>query len=325
MSPVENCRPEAPDATVEPVGPGLRLRPLSLGDAARFAAAVAEHGKRIWCYYFPFLVCYGCTGPRRVLWAEAEGSLCAFLVRERAGRKHTDLLFPPLPATPEAATACLQSTDDANGDHSGRVLWADGHDAKALGHLAGLRAAPKEVEYLYDVERVCGLQGRPYRDLRKRVRRFERENDYDWREYREDDAEACHSLLRRWRRLRGRRVRPVIDMGYSKAALELYGRFRREDLLGRVLTLGGKAAAFCMGGRMAPGLANFFIAKSDPEVFGLSEFARWRFLCELRELGRYGLINDASDLGRPGLAQFKRKFRPAEMLEVFTVERDASA
>jgi hypothetical protein len=65
---------------------------------------------------------------------------------------------------------------------------------------------------------------------------------------------------------------------------------------------------------MLPGQASFFIAKTDPNVYGLSEYLRWKVMGELRD---YDRVNDAGDLGLPGLRQYKRKLRPVEEVMVY--------
>ena len=110
----------------------------------------------------------------------------------------------------------------------------------------------------------------------------------------------------------------LLDWGYTKAALGLVGELREEDLSGWGVEIGGEVRAFALAGEMGAGQANFFVAKSDPSIRGLSEFLRWRVCGELRHFSR---LNDASDLGLPGLRQHKLKFRPVEMLPVYSAQK----
>ncbi|MHC4592741.1 MAG: phosphatidylglycerol lysyltransferase domain-containing protein, partial [Planctomycetota bacterium] len=205
-----------------------------------------------------------------------------------------------------------------NGDRSARVLWTDESDASHFAATGGFEVNLKEREYMYDPRRVSELKGHQYKDLRKRTRRFQRANDHVWRELRPEDTNGCIELLRKWKKTQGKKRTHLLDMGYTRAAIELYPEFERKDLSGCVVLVEGEVKAFCMGGEMSDTVANFFAAKSDPEIYGLSEFSRW---CFCRGMAGFELINDASDLGLPGLEQFKRKFRPVAMLDVFTVSQ----
>ena len=131
------------------------------------------------------------------------------------------------------------------------------------------------------------------------------------------DAPACEQLLRYWRRRQGRKHGFLLDWGYTRAALERYGAWSREDLQGWCVELDGRLAAFGMGGRMQGGVANFFVAKADPDVWGLSEYLRWEVY---RCLSKFQLVNDAGDLGLPGLRQHKQKFRPVAFLPIYVAE-----
>jgi hypothetical protein len=318
MSPEAENRPDASaDRGTREVA-GVELNTLALADASVLRKAFRQNGKAIWCYYFPFLFCYGRSNVREMLWHCAGDSLCVFLLRERRDGPRIDLFVPPLPFSAVATSDCFDLMNEFNSDRSARILWTDEGDASHFAATGGFEVSLKEREYMYDPRCVSELKGHQYKDLRKRTRRFQRANDHVWRELRPEDTNGCIELLRKWKKTQGRKRTHLLDMGYTRAAIELYPEFEREDLSGWVVLMDGEVRAFCMGGEISDTVASFFAAKSDPEIYGLSEFSRW---CFCREMAGSELINDASDLGLPGLEQFKRKFRPVAMLEVFTVNQ----
>ncbi len=138
------------------------------------------------------------------------------------------------------------------------------------------------------------------------------------REYQPADAEACRQLLCAWEATQGRKHCKLLDHGYTLACFELAHQLPDDDLRGQVVLLDGQIAAFAFGGEMWPGMASFFIAKASACPRGLSYFLRWHFAAALQD---YGLVNDASDLGHPGLRQFKRSLRPVAMVDVYTAEQ----
>lgn len=290
--------------------------PIAPAHTGRLKRAFSRALKRTWCYYTPFLCCYSLP-PRREVFVAEQGDVLWLLVRRSTPQgSRIDLLVPPLPMSSDLLDATLNDLQTVNGDRAVRILWMDEEDATRLpADRSTLRL--KDVEYLYDPARVAAAPGRPYRDLRKRLRRFGRQVCARFREMALGDIAACEDLLRHWRRRQGRKHRFLLDWGYTRAALARYGEFSRQDLQGWCVEVEGRVAAFAMGGWLQEDLASFFIAKADPDVWGLSEYLRWE-VC--RSLPGYGLVNDAGDLDLPGLRQHKRKFRPVERLPVYTAE-----
>ncbi len=298
--------PESVEAAT-PISPGRH------GDAIR--AAVETHGKSAWCYYVPFLCCYSLPPGREVRVVERDGALCLLVVHEGRRGRGADLMVPPLPLQIDTLQGLADELRPLNQDRPPRILWVDGDDRERL-ESAGFEVRPKEREYLYVPHAVADAQGRGYRDLRKRLRRFDRSyGGARFRRMEPEDAAGCHALLKHWRRRQGRRHPFLLDWGYTRAAVDRYADFSRDLLEGWCVEVGSRIAAFAMAGPIREGLASFFVAKADPELHGLSEYLRWRVF---GELSGWATVNDAGDLDLPGIRQHKAKFRPVEYSTVFT-------
>ncbi len=272
-------------------------------------------GKRAWCYYAPFLTCYHLPPGRCVLVGRYEDA--QFLLA-RTDRKQTiyNLIVPPIPFDTQAAVGLMDTLQESTGVMP-RVLWADAEDAE-LATRVGFTAEEKEQEYYYDPGLVAALEGSGYKELRKRIRRTERRYSPEFREMISDDIPDCHVLLKQWRRLQGRKHSFLLDWGYTHAALDRFGDWDVQDLVGWCIHVEGRLSAFAMAGRMASDQACFFVAKSDPELPGISDFLRHRVYTAL---AGYRRVNDAGDLDLPGLRQHKRRFRPVEMQPVYSLQR----
>ena len=134
---------------------------------------------------------------------------------------------------------------------------------------------------------------------------------------RPDDVPACEALLKAWRKKQGRKRPFLLDWGYTRHALALYGTWDAPDLQGWVLASGGVVSGFAMAGRMSASMASFFVLKGEPDIPGASDYLRWEVFSRLQD---YRQVNDAGDLGLPGLRQQKMKFRPTEFLTVYTID-----
>ncbi len=293
----------------------FEAEPIHPRHTRRLQEIFASALKNAWCYYAPFLCCFSLPPAREVFVAEHGGALW-LPVRRAAGngRVWFDLVVPPIPMSPEPLASMLDEMRLINGGRCPRILWLDDADRRRL-PPGRLEVRIKSHEYLYDPLKVVAATGRPYRDLRKKLRRFRREADPHFREMTPADVPACQALLRHWRKRQGRRRDFLLDWGYTRSALSMYGHWTSEELQGWCVALEDQVAAFAIAGRMHAGMANFFIAKTDPDVPGLSEYLRTEVY---RALMDYDCVNDAGDLGLPGLRQHKRKFRPVERIPVYS-------
>ena len=293
----------------------FEAEPIHPVHTGRLQGIFASALKSAWCYYAPFLCCFSLPPAREVFVAEHEGALWLPVRRAtRNGRVWFDLVVPPIPLSADPLVSMLDRMRAINDGRYPRILWLDEADRLRL-PPDRLDVRIKSREYLYDPSKVVAAVGRPYRDLRKRLRRLRREADPNFREMTPADVPACQALLQYWRKRQGRKRDFLLDWGYTRSALSMYGHWRSEELQGWCVEVEGRIAAFAIAGRMHAGLANFFIAKTDPDVRGLSEYLRTEVY---RALMDYDLVNDAGDLGLPGLRQHKRKFRPVDRIPVYS-------
>lgn len=269
----------------------------------------ARANKRAWCYFPPFLCAFSLPPNRVVRVCERGGCVCV-LVQKPDGM---DLLCPPVPFSEPVLLDVLRELRAHNGARATRILWVDEEDAAQMSR-AGFVFQEKDAEYLYDPGRIWAAQGSEFRDLRKQVRRFEGGGDARFRAMAAGDVPGCEGLLKHWRKRQGRKHPFLLDWGYTRAALNEFAAWTVPDLCGWCVELEGRIAGFALAGRMGETMAQFFVAKTDPDVPGLSMFLRYRVY---GDLSHYPLVNDASDLGLPGLRQFKQKFRPVARLRVY--------
>ncbi len=298
------------------MGAPLEGPPIEASQTRSLRTLFDAHGKRIWCYFVPFLCCYSLPPRRVVRVSEWEGA--TWIIAHSDGRNglRVDLVVPPLPFTEEVWSRGRAALMELNGGDEPRILWADAKDAET-GMVLGLRAEEKDREFVYDPKAVSAMSGRRFRDLRKRVHRFGRDVGGRFRPLTPADVTGCDDLLRHWRRRQGRRHPFLLDWGYTRAALDRFSDWGVEDLRGWILEEDDRVLGFAMAGPLNRDEACFFVAKTDPDVRGASEFLRH---CVYESMRDYCTVNDAGDLGLPGLRRYKHKFRPVERLQTFTLE-----
>jgi hypothetical protein len=301
-------RPSGPRRPQRP-----RLKPLTWDFEDRLRDAWTAAAKELWVYYFPFLFCYGRAPGREIFYSHLGGSHVLFLERETARGRQLDLVVPPMPLTREALGEAYGVIAMRRRPRPGRILWVDETDRQTL-QSWGQEVVEKELEYLIDPRVVTD----PDAHLPRRLRRKLAEADetaprlvpYDAR-----FTEQAWELLDRLAET-GDPELPLLDYDYTGQCLDWAPKLIERGMVGLATLRGDELTGFAFGGAMTDAMANFFILKTDPDVPGLAEWLRIRFLERMTE---FRLVNDASDLGREGLAQHKRQFMPVRMLPAFTV------
>ena len=236
----------------------------------------------------------------------------------RRGEDRIDLIVPPLPLS-DCALEWLGKfvlyLSRCRQQRQLRILWVDDEDKNLLSEKFGnsVEFQIKDSEYLYDPSLNWHMKGRKFRDFRKRIHRVQRLNPM-FKEMDIGDTGSAYTLMRRWRKLQGRKNGFLLDWGYTRSALEKFHQFSKNDLSVWNIEIDGDLKAFAMAGPINKTTACFFIAKSDPRIIGLSEYLRWRVCGEMRS---YDLLNDAGDLGIAGLQQHKMKLRPVGFNTVY--------
>ena len=268
--------------------------------------------KRAWCYFPPFLCAFSLAPNRIVRVSELAGGACLFVQRPTG----IDLLAPPIPFDADALNRVVEKLAARQRGRPPRILWLDARDAESLDPQR-FELRDKDAEYIYDPSQIAAAKGRLFRDVRKRVHRFERAHPSRFRALAARDIPHCIALLKHWRRRQGRRHPFLLDWGYTRAALDQFQRWSKEMLRGWCVEMDGQVQAFALTGEMQPDLAHFFVAKANPDLPDLSYFLRWRVS---GALSAYRRVNDAGDLGLSGLRRFKRKFRPVDQWRVFSAE-----
>ena len=270
-------------------------------------------------YFTPFLTSYNLPPRRRILVADYLGSTLVIQLSRRDSKERFDLVLPPCPLTKNAFQS-MECILQGSSQEALRILWVDKEDASVLQSEFDLRLTLhlKDREYLYDPKLISDLKGRAYRDIRKKINSLKRLNP-KFRRMEMSDAPRARSLHERWRNLQGRSRDFLVDWGYTKAAINNFHRFNEGDIDAWCVEIGRDLVAFALAGPIDEKTACFFVAKSDIQINGLSEYLRWNVY---RQLDNYMVVNDAGDLGISGLEQFKRKFRPIGFNNSYTARLD---
>lgn len=268
-----------------------------------------------WCYFAPFLVSYSLFPKRVVLWYEMQGCYIFFQHGIEKGKQTIALMFPPCPLDQNGLNVISDLMSDVNYVNI-KIIWVNESEKGILksAFKDRIKISPKTEEYIYDPNLIYKMRGGSYRDLRKRVNAV-RKMAPVFRPMQSNDVSQSIELVKKWRSNQGRKRNFLLDWGYTINALQNFSQFSNEDLYSWVIEVQEDISAIAMAGPINDDSASFFIAKSDTDIYGLSEYMRWKVYGELRHFSR---VNDAGDLGIRGLRQYKQKFRPLHLERVYT-------
>lgn len=197
-----------------------------------------------------------------------------------------------------------------------RFLWVDERDKKKLENYFGnqIEIEKKSSEYIFDPKKNHSLEGSKFRDIRKKINSVKKYQP-QFSSLNPTDIPEVLDLLKNWRKLQGRKNSFLLDWGYTNSSVENFFNFDSSIIKGWKVVIESEIVAIGMAGKINHKVANFYVAKTNINIMGLSEFLRWRVFCELDQ---FEFVNDASDLGLNGLQQHKMKFRPIGFQPIYT-------
>ena len=173
---------------------------------------------------------------------------------------------------------------------------------------------PEADEYLYRRDRHIAMEGAPFRDLRRRLRKIRREMAPQTRILDGSSAADARLILDAW--ASGHASWGGDDRQAALRALE-----QREQLgmRGIVVYLEDRPAAFMLGFPLADDTFDAAIGKCALDVQGLTYFVLRELMLSLPR--RYQWFNLEEDLGLTGLREMKEHFRPDGRHEIWEARR----
>jgi len=316
----QDLRPDgfqpATDSPLAATRSPLALRPLTLADRPRFEAAVAlvdtplAHYAFAPHYIWRHLFAYS--------WAEMEGHVCLFA-------EYADGVFMPLPPLARHAAhvmrdvfaACFALMRERNRGSAVTRIENVPEELRPPLESMGYVLKPKDPDYLYRAEDLAALAGDRYKSQRAACNRFEREQQYRFEPYRDEERTVCLALFREWaaqKQTAGLEEAGRYMLADSESAhRETLLHHRALGLVGRVARVGGAIRAYTFGYARSAAVFCVLLEVADRSIPGLAQFI-FRSLCREAAAQGYVSINSLDDSGLPGLARSKQAYHPVDLV-----------
>lgn len=172
------------------------------------------------------------------------------------------------------------------------------------------------ADYIYRSEDLIMLAGKKYHGKRNHISKFERLYDWNYEDLSAENLEGCFEISREWCKKAGCSE----ENGLKKETCALntaLKHFKELDLIGGMLRVEGKPAAFTVGERVNSDVFVVHFEKALEEYEGAYTMINREF-CR-RNLESYRYINREEDMGIEGLRKAKLSYYPAMLLEKYSV------
>ena len=173
---------------------------------------------------------------------------------------------------------------------------------------------PDGDEYLYLRGSHLAMAGGPFRDLRRRLRKIERELEPQVQPLDDGGTADARRIVEAWAAWR-----PGSALDDRQVALEALERRTELGMRGVIVYLRGQPASFMLGFPLSEDSFDAAVGKSAVDVQGLTYYTLHALMRTLPECCRW--MNLEEDLGLPGLREMKENFLPDGRHEIWEAQR----
>jgi hypothetical protein len=284
------------------------FKPIDLKDRAVIESCILRH---------PSPVCELNFG-NLFLWRSFERSKFTFI--------HGNLCIlcapPSEPAyfLPPIGGERIEETLEACFSFAPRISRAPEGLASSFGRRFRCEPDRDNFDYVYRAEDLIYLKGKKYDGKRNRIRKFERSRCYNYLSLSSEHLEGCRRLVDEWIRAKAL-TNGFITHVWRQVIEEAFLHFASLGLVGGVIEVEGRIAAFSIGERFSADTAVIHIEVAHPEFDGLSQLMNREFSKNAWSDCRF--INREQDNGNPGLRRAKTSYHPHHMVKKFNIWAEA--
>jgi len=172
-------------------------------------------------------------------------------------------------------------------------------------------------DYIYDVNDLADLPGKPYHGKKNHISWFEKNFNWSFECIDEENLGACKTMCEEWEAENTQRDPEGLEMEH-RGLRELLEHYRELPMEGGLLRADGRVVAFTLGDAMDDEVFCTHVEKAFSSVRGAYPMINREFARYLRGKG-YRLINREEDDGVEGLRKAKLSYHPSILLEKYSV------
>ncbi|MDF2568442.1 MAG: hypothetical protein K0R55_46 [Sporomusa sp.] len=170
-------------------------------------------------------------------------------------------------------------------------------------------------DYVYNSKDLIELKGRKYHSKKNHINSFRRNySDHQYMALTPEWVPHCIENQLEWCRKKGCDDDPTLR-GERDAIIEVLTHWTELNLVGGLITIGGKVEGFTFGEQLNKDSAVIHVEKANPDIRGVYPVINQQF-CE-NAWPHLDYINREEDMGIEGLRKAKESYYPVTMVEKF--------
>ena len=173
-------------------------------------------------------------------------------------------------------------------------------------------------DYCYTQEKLAELKGRKLAGKRNHINRFlNTYEDWNYEPMSRENIPECKAMSVDW--YQKRKEATGEDLENERIAIfKAMDHFEEENLIGGVLRIEGKVAAFTMGHPVREDVIVVHFEKADPSYLGSYQMINQQFA--KNSCQQFRLMNREEDMGSENLRKAKESYYPDELLVKYEAE-----
>lgn len=181
-----------------------------------------------------------------------------------------------------------------------------------------LKEERNTFDYLYRSSDLVSLAGRKYHSKRNHLSQFQRKYRWEYLPITSEIIKECTKLETEWFNLKSFESTPNSE---EQAIALVLNNFAALGVVGGVIKIDGEIQALAVGERLNEKTAVIHIEKANTNFEGIYAAINQQFAAD--QWGNFELINREEDMGIEGLRKAKLSYHPTELIEKFSILRQA--
>jgi hypothetical protein len=285
------------------------FKPIELDDKPVFDELFSRFEPEISEYTFTNLFMW--RDHYRFAWRTVEGTLLLLSFAD----ERKIVAFPPVGSTlgPAIDAATVLATDLGLPLELHRLPESCLQQLQAEGCSLAATDDRSNWDYVYRQADLSTLQGPDYADMRKKISRFTRDNDWTYKPLDEEAVTECLEFQTDWCTAKACHENPSLH-DEDIAIREALDHWQELGFTGGIITAKGKVLAYTLGEALTSTCAVVHVEKGSPaqKAFGAYQAINQQFAKETCK--DFEFINREQDLGEPGLRRSKEAYAPVRMV-----------
>ena len=171
------------------------------------------------------------------------------------------------------------------------------------------------AEYVYLRSDLVDLPGKKFHSKRNHLGKFLKDTPYEWQELTPDLLTQCLTICGHW--MQDHEGDGDVDRCEVDAVREAVSNLDALGLVGALVCVDGRPAAFTVGERFRPDMALIHLEKADPSIPGIYAFINQQFIH--RQFHDVQFVNREEDMGIPGLRKAKESYYPHHLVNKYRI------